>query len=200
MKTIKVIVSTIIASMSMMLFGGAVVGSDTATALHYKAIEEYTKAQTDSTALDRAISTWEDAWKARGCDVQLAYKIAWNLFAAYVVRWDAKDRSADLSAAIRYYVRSRMARESFSSEDVVIASNDKSIAVVFNRILPLAESGNVDAMEAIGYMYYKGEGTTLSYEDAIKWIKKAAVAGSGFSMSVLGNMYENGQGVEKSMS
>jgi TPR repeat protein len=46
----------------------------------------------------------------------------------------------------------------------------------FIRLLPEANKGNPEAQYAIGYMYYYGQGVTEDREQALKWIRLAALA------------------------
>jgi uncharacterized protein len=43
---------------------------------------------------------------------------------------------------------------------------------------PLAEQGNADAQNNLGFMYRNGEGVTQDYAEAVKWFRKAAEQGN----------------------
>lgn len=60
-----------------------------------------------------------------------------------------------------------------------------------------AEQGNVEAMEQIAGMYFRGEEIPKNEEEAAAWYRKAAEAGSGFACSLLADFYEYGIGVPK---
>jgi TPR repeat protein len=47
----------------------------------------------------------------------------------------------------------------------------------FIRLLPEAKAGQPDAMYAIGYMYYYGQGVVENRQKACYWINRAASAG-----------------------
>jgi TPR repeat protein len=60
-----------------------------------------------------------------------------------------------------------------------------------------ADVGDVEAMNNLGGMYYKGEGqpgNKPNLKEAIKWSKKAADAGHVDAMFNLGGMYHHGEG------
>ncbi len=45
--------------------------------------------------------------------------------------------------------------------------------------------------------YFKGEGLSKDYAQAVKWLRKAAEQGFAIAQTDLGAMYANGQGVSK---
>jgi uncharacterized protein len=93
----------------------------------------------------------------------------------------------------------------FSTVGVVAAPIDdagdaynKSVYVQAIRLFrPLAEKGNSDAQAMLGMMYLKGEGTTRSYPDAMKWLLLASSQGNTGAFNNLGAMHFNGDGVTK---
>jgi TPR repeat protein len=62
-----------------------------------------------------------------------------------------------------------------------------------------AESGNVDAMNRLGYLYAEGLGVPQDYEKARLWYEKAALKGNLSSMVDLGVLYANGQGGKRDL-
>ena len=54
-----------------------------------------------------------------------------------------------------------------------------------------------EAENRIGYMYLYGEGTKISYEDAMEWFLIAAEHSNSDAMTSIGYMYENGYGVKQ---
>lgn len=60
-----------------------------------------------------------------------------------------------------------------------------------------AENGNVVAQKKLGLMYYKGDGVVQDFEEAFKWINKAALGGNCDAQYYLGNCYMQGQGVSQ---
>ena len=60
---------------------------------------------------------------------------------------------------------------------------------------PLAEQGNADAQNSLGWMYHKGQGVPKDYKTALKWYTLAAKQGDAYAQIGLGGMYENGDGV-----
>jgi len=69
----------------------------------------------------------------------------------------------------------------------------------YAHALPLlqkaADEGNKEAMQPLGFLYYKGRGVTQDYDKAREWFQKAADAGDGNAMVLMGGMYYYGQGV-----
>lgn len=59
---------------------------------------------------------------------------------------------------------------------------------------PLAEQGNADAQNMLGYMYRFGEGVEPNYELARKWYRLAADKGNPTAQNNLGVMYRLGLG------
>ena len=58
-----------------------------------------------------------------------------------------------------------------------------------------AESGDAEAQNNLGVMYYKGLGVPEDYAEAVKWYRLAADQGYADAQCNLGVMYDNGQGV-----
>ena len=59
---------------------------------------------------------------------------------------------------------------------------------------PLAEEGNADAQNMLGYMYRFGEGVDSNFELARKWYRLAADKGNPTAQNNLGVMYRLGLG------
>jgi uncharacterized protein len=64
----------------------------------------------------------------------------------------------------------------------------------FNSTLLLANQGDAAAQTQIGESYYKGEGVSPSYTEAVKWFRLAANQGYSKAQNNLGYMYEEGYG------
>lgn len=60
-----------------------------------------------------------------------------------------------------------------------------------------ATLGDAQAQEALGVMYYLGEGVPKDYQQAFEWFKKAAVQGNSEAQFNLGVMCAKGQGVRQ---
>lgn len=65
----------------------------------------------------------------------------------------------------------------------------------FAIFLKAAEQGYAEAQSDIGTMYYKGQGVTRDYKEAVKWRRKAAEQGYAEAELALGAMYILGRGV-----
>lgn len=59
----------------------------------------------------------------------------------------------------------------------------------------LAEQGNAQAQNNLGYLYARGAGVPQDYAEAVKWYRKAAEQGLARAQHNLGYMYARGAGV-----
>ena len=69
---------------------------------------------------------------------------------------------------------------------------------VKEKIMDLANNGDVFAQDTVGDMYDHGRGVEQSYEKAVEWYRKAAEQGYANTQCRLGSMYHDGRGVEQS--
>lgn len=76
---------------------------------------------------------------------------------------------------------------------------DEEYAIAFQRWSTLAQTGNVPAQSAIGFMFAVGQGTQRSDAEAIHWLEQAAKAGDPDAQHNLGYMFAMGRGVEKNI-
>jgi TPR repeat protein len=60
-----------------------------------------------------------------------------------------------------------------------------------------AESGDAEAQNNLGVMYYKGLGVPEDYAEAVKWYRLAADQGDAEAQFNLGVMYHDGRGVSQ---
>lgn len=58
-----------------------------------------------------------------------------------------------------------------------------------------AEQGIADAQNALGVMYYNGEGVPQDYGEAVRWYRRAADQGLAAAQFNLAVMYDRGRGV-----
>ena len=61
-----------------------------------------------------------------------------------------------------------------------------------------AKQGNAEAQYNIGNLYFNGMGIEKNYEEAAKWMEKAALQGNTSAMTGLGICYYYGYGVKRS--
>ena len=61
----------------------------------------------------------------------------------------------------------------------------------------LAEKGDVEAQDNLGFRFYAGRGVEKDYKEAFKWFSKAAEQNHKVAQHWLGKMYTSGRGVEK---
>ena len=90
----------------------------------------------------------------------------------------AADANADLQAA-----QAAEARQDYATE--------------LKLVRPLAEQGNAVAQDALGVMYYKGQGVPKDYEEAVLWFVKAAEQGNAPAQRHAGVMYAFGAGTAR---
>jgi hypothetical protein len=62
---------------------------------------------------------------------------------------------------------------------------------------PLAEQGNAEAQNMLGYMYRYGQGLAQDFELARHWYRRAADLGNAMAQNNLGAMYRQGLGIPK---
>ncbi|MBL1140670.1 MAG: sel1 repeat family protein [Proteobacteria bacterium] len=67
----------------------------------------------------------------------------------------------------------------------------------FSLWLPLAESGDSDAQNYLGIIYYLGLGTNKDINKALEWYERAAKAGHADAQRNYGDMINFGRGVQK---
>lgn len=84
-----------------------------------------------------------------------------------------------------------------SLEDGYAAWNEGDYSTALNEWLPLAQSGDVDAQSALGFMYYNGQGVQPDFPQAFAWYRRAAAQGSALAQNNLALMYANGNGVKR---
>lgn len=73
----------------------------------------------------------------------------------------------------------------------------KKTAVAVRWITSSANSGNADAMVALGRLSKKGMGVLQSYDQTLKWMQAAAKLGNPDGMLELGRLYRDGIAVER---
>ena len=78
--------------------------------------------------------------------------------------------------------------------DPVIESGASSAAGLA-RMQQLAQQGNAEAQNLLGFMYHKGQGVPQNDAEAVRWFRKAAEQGEAGAQNLLGIMYALGQGV-----
>jgi hypothetical protein len=92
-------------------------------------------------------------------------------------------------------VFSHVAMANLNDADVAYEKGDYKTA--FDEYIILANQGNADAQNSIGFMYNIGSGVAKDYQQALNWYRQAANQGHVIAQSNMGFMYENGHGVAK---
>ena len=77
-----------------------------------------------------------------------------------------------------------------------LASKDRGhYATALRSWLPMAEAGNAEAQNNVGYMYEEGLGVPQNYLLAMNWYRQAADNGLAEAQHNMGMLYHNGYGV-----
>lgn len=84
-------------------------------------------------------------------------------------------------------------------DDGVAAYNAGNYARAFKIWKFQAEWGDPQAQTGLGVMYYLGQGAPQSYNESLKWNRKAANQDQSYGQSNLAEIYEKGLGVEKDL-
>jgi uncharacterized protein len=94
-------------------------------------------------------------------------------------------------------VLSGSAGESWSADyqKGLTAYKSGDYATALHEWAPLANQGNADAQNHLGWMYDNGRGVPKDDKIAVRWYTLAAKQGDAYSQSRLGFMYTTGQGV-----
>lgn len=82
-------------------------------------------------------------------------------------------------------------------EEGIGAYDKGDFAAAMNILKPLAEAGDAQAQNYVGYMYDNGEGVAVDYGQAARWYTLAADQGNAVAQHNLALLYANGLGVEK---
>ncbi|MFT5396561.1 MAG: TPR repeat protein [Gammaproteobacteria bacterium] len=68
----------------------------------------------------------------------------------------------------------------------------------FTLWMPLAESGDADAQNYMGILYYLGFGVQKDYKKSLEWYERAAKAGHADAQRNYGDMINFGRGIQRS--
>ena len=81
-----------------------------------------------------------------------------------------------------------------------LASKDRGhYATALRAWLPMAESGNAEAQNNVGYMYEEGLGVPQNYLLAMNWYRQAADGGLSEAQHNMGMLYHHGYGVAENL-
>ena len=67
------------------------------------------------------------------------------------------------------------------------------------KLEALAEEGHADSAFFLGAIYYNGDGTSVDFSSAMKWLKKASKGNHAGAQFLLGLMYAEGHGVQRNL-
>ena len=73
--------------------------------------------------------------------------------------------------------------------------DQKNYVAALSTWTRLAQAGNAEAQNNLGFMHLKGVYVTINYVEAIKWFRSAAAKGYAAAQNNLGFVYENGMGL-----
>jgi len=114
-----------------------------------------------------------------------------------------------LSAAVVAYPRMRPSIVNIADRfvqnqkervETLVRKPDEADAAYFNRIIPSAEKGRVEAQIAIAEAYFYGRGVPTNRIEAVAWYRRAAEAGEPSAQASLGLCLFRGWGCEKDLS
>ena len=81
-----------------------------------------------------------------------------------------------------------------------LASKDRGYyATALRAWLPMAEAGNAEAQNNVGYMYEEGLGVPQNYLLAMNWYRQAADSGLAEAQHNMGMLYHHGYGVAENL-
>ena len=100
-----------------------------------------------------------------------------------------------LSTLLILCLAQQTATADINSANAALARGDYAAASA--EFLRLANDGDAKAQAHLGYMYYAGEGVEQSYEEAVKWYRKAAVQGDRDAQYNLAVAYAFGEGTKQ---
>ena len=81
-----------------------------------------------------------------------------------------------------------------------LASKDRGhYATALRAWLPMAESGNAEAQNNVGFMYEEGLGVPQNYLLAMNWYRQAADGGLSEAQHNMGMLYHHGYGVAENL-
>lgn len=80
-------------------------------------------------------------------------------------------------------------------QDAEEAYSRSDYATAMRLLRPLADQGDPQAQDLVGFMYWSGQGGPQNYAEAVKWYRKAAEQGLPNAQFNLGVTYDKGQGV-----
>ena len=81
-----------------------------------------------------------------------------------------------------------------------LASKDRGhYATALRAWLPMAEAGNAEAQNNVGYMYEEGLGVPQNYLLAMNWYRQAADKGLAEAQHNMGMLYHHGYGVAENL-
>tara|TARA_B100000780_G_C20855171_1_gene339903 strand:- start:47 stop:571 length:525 start_codon:yes stop_codon:yes gene_type:complete len=99
-------------------------------------------------------------------------------------------RTTILSLALAFGTGAVLAQD-FQKGLAAYKANDHATAL--KELRPLAEQGDADAQEMIGWIYENGIGVLQDYLEAFKWYRLAAEQGNTVTQVRLGHMYRDGR-------
>jgi TPR repeat protein len=80
-------------------------------------------------------------------------------------------------------------------DEAIAAANDGKFAEAFQEFSALAEQGDARAQQALGWMYYEGQGRARDYQQAAQWYRRAAEQGNVTAQINLAQMLAYGKGI-----
>ena len=88
-------------------------------------------------------------------------------------------------------------QDNASFSEGLLAYKKGDFKTSFSHWYPLAQRGNAESQNRLGYLYENGKGVEVNYKKAVEWYLKAAEKGEPAAQFNLGVMYRKGRGVQK---
>jgi len=90
-----------------------------------------------------------------------------------------------------------VAQDNASFSQGLLAYKKGDFKTSYSHWYPLAQRGNAESQNRLGYLYENGKGVERDYKKAVEWYLKAAEKNEPAAQFNLGVMYRKGKGVKK---
>ena len=104
------------------------------------------------------------------------------------------DRAAAEAAAARAQAAAQARQPAQGTTLQAALPNESEV----DRLIRLAEGGDVLAQASLGQRYYRGDGVRRDFTEAVRWTRRAAEQGEARAQANLGLFYMKGEGVSRS--
>lgn len=109
----------------------------------------------------------------------------------------AKEHLVKARAALRYQQTTLAHQPQNTTPKQTTTEAPRAEQTKFEKNIEAARKGDIDAQNAIGICYYKGDGVEQDYKKAAEWFWKSAEKGNATGQYNLGYLYDSGKGLEQ---